>query len=44
MGRLIDAERLKSVFEINKANFNTITGIREWIDSQPTAYDVEKVV
>ena len=41
MAELIDVERLKSIQEINKANFNSIGGIREWIDSQPTTTEAE---
>ena len=41
--RLIDADALKEVSEIQMANFNSIDGVRAWIDRQPTAYDVEKV-
>ena len=44
MMRLIDADNMKTVREIQMANFNSIEGVREWIDRQPTAYDVEKVV
>lgn len=42
--RLIDADNMKTVREIQMANFNSIEGVREWIDRQPTAYDVEGVV
>ena len=31
-GRLIDANRLRSVYSITRANFNTIAGIQNWID------------
>ena len=41
---LIDADNMKTIHEIQMANFNSIEGVREWIDRQPTAYDVEKVV
>jgi hypothetical protein len=34
--RLIDANALKEVAYINKGNFNTVEGIREWIDNAPT--------
>ena len=42
--RLIDADNMKTLHEIQMANFNSIEDIQEWIDRQPTAYDVEKVV
>ncbi len=42
--RLIDANSLKEISEIQMADFNSIEGIRAWIDKQPTAYDVEKVI
>lgn len=35
-GRLIDADRLKSMYSINRANFNTVVGIQKWIDDAPT--------
>lgn len=41
--RLIDADNMKTIHEIQMANFNSIEGVREWIHRQPTAYDVEKV-
>lgn len=34
--RLIDANALKDIEYINKGNFNTVEGIREWIDNAPT--------
>lgn len=34
--RLIDANALKDFAYINKGNFNTVEGIREWIDNAPT--------
>lgn len=34
--RLIDADALKDFTYINKGNFNTVEGIREWIDNAPT--------
>ena len=34
--RLIDANALKDGAYINKGNFNTVEGIREWIDNAPT--------
>ena len=36
MSRLIDADRMKKVSEIQMANFNSIEGVREWVDRQPT--------
>lgn len=42
--RLIDADRLKTTHEIQMGNFNSMESVREWIDRQPTAYDVEAVV
>ena len=43
MARYIDADNMKSIKNIQSANFNSIESIREWIDSQPTA-DVRKNV
>lgn len=34
--RPIDADRMKTVHEIQMGNFNSIESIREWIDRQPT--------
>lgn len=42
--RLIDADSMKTIHEIQMANFNSIEGIQEWIDRQPTAFDIDKVV
>lgn len=33
---LISREALKDITYINKGNFNTVDGIREWIDNAPT--------
>ena len=33
---LISREALKDITYINKGNFNTVEGIREWIDNAPT--------
>ena len=50
MGRLIDADVLQAHFEKVKAESSrlidvaTIIGVQSVIDSQPTAYDVEKVM
>jgi hypothetical protein len=35
-GRLIDADILRSMYSINRANFNTVVGIQKWIDDAPT--------
>lgn len=35
-GDLISREALKDFAYINKGNFNTVEGIREWIDNAPT--------
>ena len=37
MPRYIDADNMKSIKNIQSANFNSIESIREWIDTQPTA-------
>ena len=34
--RLINADELKSMYSINRANFNTVVGIQKWIDDAPT--------
>ena len=34
---LISREALKDIAYINKGNFNTVEGIREWIDNAPDA-------
>ena len=34
--RLGDLDALKNIEYINKGNFNTVEGIREWIDNAPT--------
>ena len=41
-GRLIDADRLKSMYSINQANFNTVVGIQKWIDDAPTIIEKDK--
>lgn len=41
-GRLIDADRLKSMYSINQANFNTVVGIQKWIDDAPTIIKKDK--
>ena len=34
--RLIDADALKTTASIQRANFNTIKTVRQWIDEAPT--------
>ena len=41
-GRLIDADRLRSMYSINRANFNTVVGIQKWIDDAPTIIEADK--
>lgn len=41
-GRLIDADRLKSMYSINRANFNTVVGIQKWIDDAETIIGADK--
>lgn len=41
-GRLIDADRLKSIYSINLANFNTVIGIQKWIDDAHTIIEADK--
>ena len=41
-GRLIDADRLKSMYSINQANFNTVVGIQKWIDYAQTIIEADK--
>lgn len=43
-GRLIDADRLKSMYSINQANFNTVVGIQKWIENAPTIIEAESEV
>ena len=40
-GRLIDADRLRSMYSINRANFNTVVGIQKWIDNAPTIIEAD---
>lgn len=40
-GRLIDADKLKSMYSINRANFNTVVGIQKWIDDAPTIIEAD---
>ena len=40
-GRLIDANRLRSMYSINRANFNTVVGIQKWIDEAPTIIEAD---
>lgn len=42
MGRLIDADNLN--FDKQRYNKSQMKAILDFIDSQPTAYDVDKVV
>lgn len=42
--RLIDADRMKTTHEIQMGDYNSMESIREWIDRQPTAYDVDAVI
>ena len=42
-GRLIDADRLRSMYSINRANFNTVVGIQKWVDDVPTIIPAEEV-
>lgn len=48
-GRLIDADSMKTMKNIQSANFNAVELIRFWIDSQPTiieadnGYDVKAI-
>ena len=41
-GRLIDADRLRSMYSINRANFNTVVGIQKWIDDAPTIIEANR--
>ena len=41
-GRLIDADRLRSMYSINRANFNTVVGIQKWIDDAPTIIEADR--
>lgn len=41
-GRLIDADKLKSMYSINQGNFNTVVGIQKWIDYAPTIIEEVK--
>lgn len=41
-GRLIDANRLRSMYSINRANFNTVVGIQKWIDEAPTIIKADR--
>ena len=42
--RLIDANRLKHVLDINFGGFGGAAVLAQLIDVQPTAYDLDKVV
>lgn len=41
-GRLIDADSMKTMKNIQSANFNAVELIRLWIDSQPTIIEADK--
>lgn len=41
-GRLIDADSMKTMKNIQSANFNAIELIRFWIDNQPTIIEADK--
>ena len=41
-GRLIDADKLKSMYSINQGNFNTVVGIQKWIDHTETIIEADK--
>ena len=41
-GRLIDADRLRSMYSINRGNFNTVVGIQKWVDDAPTIIEADK--
>lgn len=40
-GRLIDADSMKTMKNIQSANFNAVELIRLWIDNQPTIIEGE---
>ena len=39
--RLIDANELRSMYSINRANFNTVVGIQKWIDEALTIIEAD---
>lgn len=41
-GRLIDADEMKTMKNIQSANFNAVELIRYWIDNQPTIIEADK--
>lgn len=41
-GRLIDADAMKTIKNIQSANFNAFELIRYWIDNQPTIIEADK--
>ena len=43
-GRLIDADAMKTIKNIQSANFNAFELIRYWIDNQPTIIEADKEV
>ena len=40
-GRLIDANRLWSMYSINRANFDIVVEIQKWIDNTPTIIEAD---
>lgn len=41
-GRLVDADSMKTMKNIQSANFNAVELIRLWIDNQPTIIEADK--
>jgi hypothetical protein len=41
-GRLIDADAMKTIKNIQSANFNAFELIRYWIDNQPTIIEADR--
>ena len=41
-GRLIDADSMKTMKNIQSANFNAVESIRLWIDNQQTIIEADK--
>ena len=41
-GRLVDADSMKTMKNIQSANFNAVELIRYWIDNQPTIIEADK--
>lgn len=42
--RLIDADRLKTVIDINMMNKEIKNMFNQYVDNQPTAFDVDKIL